>query len=184
MCLDVCSEFKGVYICETRCVMSESDKIHACRDACQASFSATCDRVSFRRRHLVCSITCPRGLPNAGFVLVRWLTRSLCSHWLCIGVPSFRTWGSRRVRILHGVHGTHLHGHVQAILLISPVRSTSIHSPPVSMDGNKALVWAHPLGPLVGSKPNVRSPRLDHGEYSLNGEAAGVRRRRRRLVRA
>mmetsp|Transcript_3025 Transcript_3025/g.10775 ORF Transcript_3025/g.10775 Transcript_3025/m.10775 type:complete len:134 (+) Transcript_3025:297-698(+) len=44
MCLDVCSEFRGVYVCETRCVMSESDKIHACRDACQASFSASCDR--------------------------------------------------------------------------------------------------------------------------------------------
>lgn len=52
MCLDVCSEFRGVYVCETRCVMSESDKVHACRDACQASFSASCDRVRCYERQM------------------------------------------------------------------------------------------------------------------------------------
>lgn len=58
MCLDVCSEFRGVYVCETRCVMSESDKIHACRDACQASFSASCDRVSCYERWAPPPLSC------------------------------------------------------------------------------------------------------------------------------
>mmetsp|Transcript_61341 Transcript_61341/g.194221 ORF Transcript_61341/g.194221 Transcript_61341/m.194221 type:complete len:188 (-) Transcript_61341:50-613(-) len=43
-CIDVCSEFNGVQDCQTRCVRSEGEKIHACREACQVAFSAACDR--------------------------------------------------------------------------------------------------------------------------------------------
>lgn len=34
-CIDVCAEFGGVQDCQTRCVRSEADKKHACREACQ-----------------------------------------------------------------------------------------------------------------------------------------------------
>lgn len=44
VCIDVCSEFGGVQDCETRCVKSEKDKVHACRESCQIAFSAACDR--------------------------------------------------------------------------------------------------------------------------------------------
>ena len=47
VCIDVCSEFNGVQDCETRCVKSEKDKVHACKEACQIAFSAACDRVDF-----------------------------------------------------------------------------------------------------------------------------------------
>lgn len=44
VCIDVCSEFGGVQDCETRCVRSERDKVHACKESCQIAFSAACDR--------------------------------------------------------------------------------------------------------------------------------------------
>mmetsp|Transcript_17062 Transcript_17062/g.32653 ORF Transcript_17062/g.32653 Transcript_17062/m.32653 type:complete len:179 (+) Transcript_17062:270-806(+) len=43
-CIDVCAEFGGVQDCQTRCVRSEADKKHACREACQVAFSSACDR--------------------------------------------------------------------------------------------------------------------------------------------
>ena len=44
VCIDVCSEHGGVQDCETRCVRSEKDKVHACKESCQIAFSAACDR--------------------------------------------------------------------------------------------------------------------------------------------
>lgn len=43
-CIDVCAEFGGVQDCQTRCVRIESEKKHACREACQVAFSSACDR--------------------------------------------------------------------------------------------------------------------------------------------
>lgn len=43
-CIDVCAEFGGVQDCQTRCVRSEGEKRHACREACQVAFSSACDR--------------------------------------------------------------------------------------------------------------------------------------------
>mmetsp|Transcript_15100 Transcript_15100/g.20835 ORF Transcript_15100/g.20835 Transcript_15100/m.20835 type:complete len:183 (+) Transcript_15100:254-802(+) len=43
-CIDVCAEFGGVQDCQTRCVKADTEKKHACREACQVAFSSACDR--------------------------------------------------------------------------------------------------------------------------------------------
>lgn len=43
-CIDVCAEFGGTQDCQTRCVRNDSEKKHACREACQVAFSSACDR--------------------------------------------------------------------------------------------------------------------------------------------
>jgi len=71
-CIDVCSELNGIQDCETRCVSRESDKSHACMEACQLSFGAACDRAyptSEHQEHYVkclastesaCAVTCAK----------------------------------------------------------------------------------------------------------------------------
>ncbi|GHP07481.1 hypothetical protein PPROV_000622300 [Pycnococcus provasolii] len=43
-CIDVCSEHSGVQDCQTRCVRNDGERLHACREACQVTFSTACDR--------------------------------------------------------------------------------------------------------------------------------------------
>ena len=43
-CIDVCAAWTGSQDCSTRCARHETDKKHACRQACQVAFSAACDR--------------------------------------------------------------------------------------------------------------------------------------------
>jgi len=46
-CVDVCSELGkggGEQDCATRCADLHRDRAHACREACQLSFGAACDR--------------------------------------------------------------------------------------------------------------------------------------------
>lgn len=62
----------GPQDCETRCVSRESDKSHACMEACQLSFGAACDRAyptSEHQEHYVkclastesaCAVTCAK----------------------------------------------------------------------------------------------------------------------------
>eukprot|EP00898_Chlorokybus_atmophyticus_P008391 jgi/Chlat1/8553/Chrsp82S07949 len=45
-CIDVCSQYRGVESCQTRCVRDESEMWHACQEACQVSFSAACDKAN------------------------------------------------------------------------------------------------------------------------------------------
>lgn len=170
MCLDVCSEFRGVYVCETRCVMSESDKIHACRDACQASFSASCDRVSCYERWAPPPLSFNLA-GNGGIRSRRWSDAFIRFAHVHAGISHLRTQCSRRLRILHELHAAHVHGHLQALHVIS----LRLFLPACPWNAIKYSC----VDPLP--EPSLPHPISSRGEYSLpTGVDGFVRIRRRR----